>query len=583
MVSVVDIFPMSNGSPESLSSGRFGRRALIAGAAGALAGATLLAGAARAVEPGASYYQVVDQRRLCDTRARLGAPGGFGYQRVGANWIRVGVIDQPGVPANAVAAVLTVTVVSKGAGSNYVTVFPSGEAVPETSSVNADPADGAVANLVTIKLGAGGVDLRSYVDCDLIVDLVGIYIPATGPVNTGRLVALPSAVRALDTRGGGQPGLGSVSRVDLNGLVPGDAIAVVGTLTGVGASTGGYVTAFPSGTVLPDTSNLNLGAGETRAVAVITRLGNSGGVIGVDLYNFAGAHLLFDVVGYMTGPGGGASTDGLFVPISPARVFDSRREKMRVWNGGTRQFALPAPINTRAQAVATNLTVTGTVGAGYYTMYAAQTVRREVSNLNVTRTGQTIANHAISRISRAGLAVYGYAAGHVICDVTGWFTGVPQAVTTGVVASPPPPGGPLPWIVQIPRIGVNRWVLGGNATQVVDAGNTWHWAGTGLVGEGFDSVLFGHRTEHGGPYRNQHLLRPGDTMSILTSDGRRYNYVMWNDVVTSKNGPDILNAARRLAGETVSVVACSKPDRLPTSLQYRLISTFVFVGWEDLG
>ena len=55
--------------------------------------------------------------------------------------------------------------------------------------------------------------------------------------------------------------------------------------------------------------------------------------------------------------------------------------------------------------------------------------------------------------------------------------------------------------------GVNQWVFDGDAKRTVDSGNTWHWAGTGLVGQGADSVMFGHRTEHGGPYRYQHLLQ----------------------------------------------------------------------------
>jgi hypothetical protein len=76
---------------------------------------------------------------------------------------------------------------------------------------------------------------------------------------------------------------------------------------------------------------------------------------------------------------------------------------MRSWHGGTKQFSLPAPINTRAQAVAMNLTVSNTVDAGFFTLYAAQTPRREVSNLNVTASGQTVANHAICRISNAGV------------------------------------------------------------------------------------------------------------------------------------------------------------------------------------
>jgi sortase (surface protein transpeptidase) len=572
-------------SPHRAASAHlFGRRAFIAGSVGAVAGATLLSGAAQAVEPGASFFEVVAQRRLCDTRTRPGAPVGYGYQRLGAKWIRVGITGQPGVPADAVAAVLSVTAVSRGAGWNFVTVFPAGEPMPDTSSVNLGAFDGAVANLVTIKLGGGAVDLTSYVDCDLIVDLIGVYRPTSEPVAAGRLVAFESAVRALDTRSAAPPAVGSISRVNLNGMVPSDATAVVGTLTAVTAAVAGFVTAFPRGTAVPDTSNLNVGAGETRAVGVITRVGSEGGVLGVDLYNFCGAHLLFDVVGYMTGPNPRAvSADGLFVPITPTRVHDTRRAKMRVWHGGTTQFTLPAPISTRAQAIAMNLTVTNTVDAGFFTLYAAQTVRREVSNLNVTGSGQTVANNAISRISSAGVACYSYGAAHIICDVMGWYTGTPARITTSPPYNPPPPGGPIPWIVQIPRIGLSHWVIDGDAKRTVDSGRTWHWTGTGLVGQGSNIVLFGHRTEAGGPYRNQHLIRGGDELIIYTSDQRRYTYRMVAEFITSKYADDILAATRRVGGETMSIVACTRTNRLPTSLEYRLITTFSLVGWEDLG
>ena len=568
---------------EGFDASRIGRRAFLAGAAGAAAGTMLAPSFAHAIEPGASFFEVVEQRRLCDTRSRPGAPAGFGYQRLGATRIRVGITSQRGVPSDAVAAVLSVTAVSKGAGSNFVTVYPGGTRLPDTSSLNMSPSDGAVANLVTIKLGRGAVELNSYVGCDLIVDLIGVYRPTTTKVTSGRLVAFPSAVRALDTRSGAQPALGSISRVNLNGLVPADATAVVGTLTAVTAGVAGFVTAFPTGTAVPGTSNLNVGAGETRAVGVITRLGSSGGSLGVDLYNFCGAHLLFDVVGYMTGPSGGSSSDGLFVPITPTRMMDTRRDKMRSWHGGVKQFGLPAPINTRAQAIAMNLTVTSTVDAGFFTVYAAQTPRREVSNLNVTASGQTVANHAISRISNAGVACYSYGAAHIICDVMGWYTGRPESAKIGPPINPPPPGGPIPWIVQIPRLGLTHSVYDGNAAQVVNRGHTWHWTGTGLVGQGGNTVLFGHRTEAGGPYRFQHLLHGGDELSILTSDKRRYVYRMSAESITSKYANDILGATRRLGGETISVVSCSKTNRLPTSLQYRLITTFSLERWEDLG
>ena len=220
---------------------------------------------------------------------------------------------------------------------------------------------------------------------------------------------------------------------------------------------------------------------------------------------------------------------------------------------------------------------------GYFTLFAAQTPRYEVSNLNVTGPGQTIANHAITRISDRGVACYSYGTGHVICDVFGWYTGSPLRAYLAPPVNPPPQGGPLPWVLQVPRFGLNQWVFDGDAKRTVDSGNTWHWTGTGLVGQGADSVMFGHRTEHGGPYRYQHLLQGGDLAYVTTSDGRRYTFQMIDDVVTSKYSNDILWMTRRFGGETISLVACTKPNRLPTSLEYRLISTFQFVSWEDLG
>ncbi len=59
-------------SDHAVSGSRFGRRAFIGGSAGLVAGVALWSGSVEAVEPGASYFQVVDQRRLCDTRSLSG-------------------------------------------------------------------------------------------------------------------------------------------------------------------------------------------------------------------------------------------------------------------------------------------------------------------------------------------------------------------------------------------------------------------------------------------------------------------------------------------------------------------------------
>ena len=84
---------------------------------------------------GASKYVAVTPTRLADTRQ---TSGNFGYTPVSSDTIRVDITHRPGVPANATAAVLNVTIVGAGAWG-YATVYPAGTALPNTSSVNAIP------------------------------------------------------------------------------------------------------------------------------------------------------------------------------------------------------------------------------------------------------------------------------------------------------------------------------------------------------------------------------------------------------------------------------------------------------------
>jgi Sortase domain len=128
-----------------------------------------------------------------------------------------------------------------------------------------------------------------------------------------------------------------------------------------------------------------------------------------------------------------------------------------------------------------------------------------------------------------------------------------------------------------------QWTAPGGSRCSGCCCHSWHWTGTGLVGQGANSVLFGRRTEHGGPYRNLHLLVGGDVIYIYTSDGRRYTYQVVASFITSKYSNEIMWATRKVGGEAVSLVACSKTSRLPTSLEHRLVVTGQFVRWDDLG
>jgi len=562
--------------------GSLGRRAFIAGSAGAIAGATVLSRSVGAVEPGASYLVPMAPVRVCDTRTP------FGSRRLSPTTIRVPVAGVRGVPKDAVAVVMTVTGVNLS-GGNWLSVYPAGTAWPGTSSSNSEYRGQAIANLVTVKLGraggdaTGAVDIRSLGPTHVVVDVVGYYLSATGPVSAGRFEAI-DPFRVVDTRPR-RPWAGATIPVNLNGLLPShlDVQAVVANITAVDTAGGGFFTVYPFGQKRPTASSLNYAGGEVRAGATVAKLGVSGSQVGFNVYTMSAAHVVVDIAGFITGPKAPSSDKGLFVPIDPRRLLDTRLRRRREWPGGTATFALPSTMAAKARTVAMNLTVTSAIGPGYFTAYAAQTPRRVVSSLNAIRAGQTVANHTFTNVSTAGVSCFTQSGAHIVADVTGWYTGGPRAITTGPVVDPPPPGGPLPWVVQVPRFGLNQWVLGGDANRVVDSGRTWHWTGTGLAGQRSSIVLFGHRTEAGGAYRYQHYLRGGDLLHLYTSDGRRYNYQMVAERITSKYSNDILAACRSVPGETVSLVSCSKSNRLPTSLQYRLVSTFRLLGWDDLG
>ena len=76
-----------------------------------------------------------------------------------------------------------------------------------------------------------------------------------------------------------------------------------------------------------------------------------------------------------------------------------------------------------AIALAINVTTTAPNQPGYFTAFPAGHVAPEASLLNTDRGGQTRAASSITPISAAGLSVYSHSGGHVIIDVTGWFTG----------------------------------------------------------------------------------------------------------------------------------------------------------------
>lgn len=137
--------------------------------------------------------------------------------------------------------------------------------------------------------------------------------------------AAPSVVvpvtpfRILDTRQGigtsglvGKVGPGATITLSVAGVgsVPSDATGVVLNLTASGASSTGWITAWPTGRTRPEASVLNLTPGQDLPNMITASLGDGGKL---DLYNFTGnVDLIADVAAYLvpagtTGPGPGSA------------------------------------------------------------------------------------------------------------------------------------------------------------------------------------------------------------------------------------------------------------------------------------
>ncbi|QUQ72169.1 hypothetical protein [Kutzneria sp. CA-103260] len=223
--------------------------------------------------------------RVLDTRNGIGVVGDNATY----------TLDLSGsVPANATAVVLNLT--GTNASTNtFVTAWPHGVARPNSSSLNLTPGVDTP-NGVTVPLGAGGkIDLyNAHGSVDLIADLAGYYAP-TAPATFSTI----SSSRALDTRSSVPVGPVATT-VDLSGLIPPTATAVVLNLTGTDATTNTFVTVAPHGASRPNASTLNLVAGQTVSNSATVAVSPDAKI---DLYNAHGTtDVIVDVFAYFAPP-----------------------------------------------------------------------------------------------------------------------------------------------------------------------------------------------------------------------------------------------------------------------------------------
>ena len=227
-------------------------------------------------------------RRLLDTRSD---PGG----------ILKGTVSRTIIPAaaplpQAYALNLAVT---GSAAPGFVTVYPCGQPVPTSSSINF-AAGQTISASVLATMGASGICAQSNTDVHLIVDRNGTF-EATGGLDFQAV----APVRLVDTRDAASPWVGRTTKqtplpLKLDGLagLPPQTKAVALNVTVTGGVDDGFATIYPCSGGWPGTSNINYRAGQTIANSALVGLGTDGKVC---LYSSGRTHVVIDLTGVFFG------------------------------------------------------------------------------------------------------------------------------------------------------------------------------------------------------------------------------------------------------------------------------------------
>ncbi|MFZ9043016.1 MAG: hypothetical protein ACO225_15210, partial [Ilumatobacteraceae bacterium] len=206
------------------------------------------------------------------------------------------------------------------------------------------------------------------------------------------------------------------------GVLPAASSAVVMNVTVTQSSRAGYLQVFNNNADKTKSSNLNYQAGDTAPNLVIAPIAADGTV---KIFVQGGTHVVVDIVGYFTNSSASSSTAGLFVPVSPDRLVNTRDE------GGVRPKGTLRTVDVASLAGLTagevgamfmNATLTDSLGAGYLQIYpTGRSTPGASSNVNVTGPDQIRPNAAITGVASGDITVHLQAGGNFILDAAGYF------------------------------------------------------------------------------------------------------------------------------------------------------------------
>ncbi|MBI5089537.1 MAG: hypothetical protein HZB15_11960 [Actinobacteria bacterium] len=176
--------------------------------------------------------------RILDTRPAPENVGGFTGPLATGQTHSFQVTGVAGVPANATAVVMNMTVTAT-TGSSFLTVYPAGATRPTASNLNW-AAGTTIPNLVTVKIGAGGqVSIFNLSgEAHVIADVAGYYIPGNDKFISLDIFGTDDSSALFDGGFGPNAGLvfpdAALSTANFHIVLPPDytaGTALVGTFT----------------------------------------------------------------------------------------------------------------------------------------------------------------------------------------------------------------------------------------------------------------------------------------------------------------------------------------------------------------
>lgn len=381
-----------------------------------------------------SYFTPVAPVRVLDTRHAIGVATG----KVAANGtVKLKIAGVAGVPADVTAVSLNVTVTNP-AKAGFATVYPSGQPLPNASTVNYGPGQ-TRANTVVAQVGADGhVDLTnsSAGATDLVADLDGYYTKTDA---SGYTTIAP--IRVMDTRVA-KTTIPAGGTVKVNPGSYAGITAATMNVTVTAPTSGGFISAYPDGTSKPNSSNVNYGPGQTIANGAVVEVGQDGYV---DFTNNStgSTELVVDLTGYFT-----AGTGAAFTPIVPTRFLDTRIhfgdmqggvglfspgrtgnlyiENAGICPGGETSCVDGNAVWGGATAIAANITVTQPTSIGFISVYPNDETTAPSTSVVNFAAGQTTANATTVGLGAApddGIYIYNASKGatQLVVDVFGYY------------------------------------------------------------------------------------------------------------------------------------------------------------------